>query len=324
MASRRLKASFKAHHKSDILNRKNHPLTWSAEGPGKINQRLHEAVLSAPPFAVGDSLFTLVYAHIGQGPYRQGSCFGWHQHSGYQLEVVLAGKFIFRTKTSRILLSSGDALLISPKTEHRWETKTGGVMLGGDLHRSMLARKLQHKESVGVGSVFHVRHGLLRSFVQSLGEAMNVRGFSALDAISIKGALAGVVATALSNSFPCSDAALSDRGAAHASAHVVEIVERTCKFLVDNLRRRVSAAELNKISGLTSRHLNRLFRKHVGTSVHQFIIDARLIRAEEMLRSQSDPLVKEVAFACGFSSTSHLTTLMKKRRGALPSQLAGN
>jgi AraC-like DNA-binding protein len=311
----------KTNHKADILHKKRHELAWSADGPVKINQRLHEAVLSVPPFPVADSLFKLTFAHISQGYYSRGSSFGWHQHSDYQLEVALAGQFVFETKTSRFVLLPGEALLISPRTEHQWETKTGGVMLGADLHRSMLARKIRCMETAANQEAFHVREELLLKFVQSLGHALSVKRFSALSALGLTSALAGVVASTLSACLSSVDAMLENDRFSDGNNHSVEIVERTCKFLVDNLTRKVSVSELNKISGLTPRHLNRLFRRHVGTSLHQFVIDARLLRAEELLRNRSDLLIKEVAFSCGFHSTGHLTTFMKRRRGMIPSQI---
>ncbi|MEM8822263.1 MAG: helix-turn-helix transcriptional regulator, partial [Pseudomonadota bacterium] len=50
---------------------------------------------------------------------------------------------------------------------------------------------------------------------------------------------------------------------------------------------------------------------------HQWLRRERLLRAQAML-SETDTPVAEVAYATGFSSQSHLTTIMRREHGVTP------
>jgi transcriptional regulator GlxA family with amidase domain len=57
-------------------------------------------------------------------------------------------------------------------------------------------------------------------------------------------------------------------------------------------------------AGASVRQFERLFRKHMQASPHQYYLSLRLARAQKLL-TQTDMAVTEVALACGFTSPSH-------------------
>ncbi len=312
----------KASQNPDITDKKRHPLLWRANGANTVNERFHQAVLAMPQYPTRDSIFRLTFAHVSRGHYPKNSDVIWHEHSDHQIELVLAGEFHFETLGVAEVLLPGDALMIFPLTEHRWSTSTGGVMLGIDLHRAPMSRMLRVNEGGSGSGILAIRSPLVRSAATVLCEAVMGKNFTELDLLAADGGLSAVVAAILAASHP-SSCKPSESSHRWADAHEVESIERTCRFLRDNLSRNISASELGKVSGLTHRHLNRLFKKLVGSSLHQFLIEARLVRAEELLRN-GGLLVKEVAYACGFSSPSHLSCELKKRHKVLPSKLTRN
>jgi len=63
-----------------------------------------------------------------------------------------------------------------------------------------------------------------------------------------------------------------------------------------------------------------MFKQSMGVAPHQYVMNARIIRAEEMLRhGQQD--ITTIALACGFSSSSHFSNRFKSLRGISPSVL---
>jgi AraC family transcriptional regulator len=65
-----------------------------------------------------------------------------------------------------------------------------------------------------------------------------------------------------------------------------------------------------------------MFKQSMGMAPHQYVMNARLIRAENLLKtSQLD--ITSIALACGFSSTSHFSNRFKSVRGMTPSALRG-
>ncbi len=71
--------------------------------------------------------------------------------------------------------------------------------------------------------------------------------------------------------------------------------------------------------GVTTRHLQRLFRLHTGASPGKFYMDLRLRRARLLLQQTRMPVL-EVAVAVGFSSHSHFSKRYRERYGLTPVQ----
>ena len=91
---------------------------------------------------------------------------------------------------------------------------------------------------------------------------------------------------------------------------LVEYIEEN---LGGNLSLETMAAEVN-VSPL---YLARAFKAAVGQSPHQYVLQRRLERAKELLRSTDTPIV-EVALSSGFSSQSHLSNWFLRQVGISP------
>ncbi len=68
---------------------------------------------------------------------------------------------------------------------------------------------------------------------------------------------------------------------------------------------------------ISPRHLERLFRRHLGTSPAAYYLGLRLERARELLRLSPLP-VTDVGIACGFQSAAHFSTAYARRFGRPP------
>jgi len=68
---------------------------------------------------------------------------------------------------------------------------------------------------------------------------------------------------------------------------------------------------------ISHRQLDRLFRRHLGTSPTHHYLEMRLLRASGLLK-QSELSVGEIAVGCGFQSASHLGRHFKQRYGQTP------
>jgi AraC family transcriptional regulator len=62
-----------------------------------------------------------------------------------------------------------------------------------------------------------------------------------------------------------------------------------------------------------------MFRESTGTTPHQYVMQRRIVHAEELL-SLHELGVAEIAVACGFSSQAHLTLAFKKQTGQTPAE----
>ncbi len=80
-----------------------------------------------------------------------------------------------------------------------------------------------------------------------------------------------------------------------------------------------STDEMASRAGVSSGHLRRLFADRYEISPYQYVIDVRMQRAAQMLRS-SDAAVKEVASAVGVDDLAYFTRLFKARFGYPPAR----
>jgi transcriptional regulator GlxA family with amidase domain len=81
-------------------------------------------------------------------------------------------------------------------------------------------------------------------------------------------------------------------------------------------------SQLARISGVSTRQLNRAFRQSLGQSTMSFYTYLRLEKARNLIMN-SALSITEIALATGFSSSSHFSASHSKRYGKPPSALRG-
>ncbi|WP_081991297.1 helix-turn-helix domain-containing protein [Inquilinus limosus] len=97
-------------------------------------------------------------------------------------------------------------------------------------------------------------------------------------------------------------------------------VRRVREYLDASFTTKLSLTELASVAGLSTRHFLQAFTRTFGDPPHRYVIGLRLSFAEKLLRT-GDLAIAEIAYLCGFSSQSHLTTSMRKHRQITPLQI---
>ena len=85
----------------------------------------------------------------------------------------------------------------------------------------------------------------------------------------------------------------------------------------NNLEEPLGRAKLSQEAGLSTRQLERLFRKYLNRSPARYYLEMRLHRAR-LLLLQTNMSVMNVALACGFVSASHFTKCYRAFFGRTP------
>ncbi|MFV0474512.1 MAG: GlxA family transcriptional regulator [Pikeienuella sp.] len=89
-----------------------------------------------------------------------------------------------------------------------------------------------------------------------------------------------------------------------------------------NVAQPLTRAEAAARLGVSERRLGRLFQEHAGRGFAAACRGIRLEKARELSRQTAMPLA-EIAYACGFSSPSHLSTAYRAAYGLSPSSDRG-
>lgn len=89
------------------------------------------------------------------------------------------------------------------------------------------------------------------------------------------------------------------------------------KFIKDNLEEQITLRQVADIACMTEQSFCRFFKKRTKKSFSQFLSDLRIAHARELL-VQTDKPVADIAFLCGYNSSSHFCKVFKEHTGVSP------
>ena len=89
------------------------------------------------------------------------------------------------------------------------------------------------------------------------------------------------------------------------------------RMMEENIEEPVSPSVLASDVGMSTRQLERLFRRYLNRSPKRYYMELRLGRARNLLM-QTDMSVINVALACGFASPSHFSKCYRAHFGTTP------
>jgi transcriptional regulator GlxA family with amidase domain len=92
-------------------------------------------------------------------------------------------------------------------------------------------------------------------------------------------------------------------------------------MIEENLGNELPAAEVATRLNVSPRHLQRLFKRHMGCTLAHFAQELRLKRAQHLLQ-QTDMRITDVASLCGFSSAAYFSSAYARFFGYAPSREA--
>ena len=84
-----------------------------------------------------------------------------------------------------------------------------------------------------------------------------------------------------------------------------------------NIEEPISPSILAKDVGMSTRQLERLFRRYLNRSPKRYYMELRLQKARNLLM-QTDMSVINVALACGFASPSHFSKCYRAQYSTTP------
>lgn len=99
----------------------------------------------------------------------------------------------------------------------------------------------------------------------------------------------------------------------------MKVARRARDILLDRLSENISAAEIATELEISPYRLMRMFKREVGTTMHQFVLQERVALVRHRLANSNDPLI-DIAFDAGFASQQHMTAAFKSAMGVPPGE----
>ena len=95
-------------------------------------------------------------------------------------------------------------------------------------------------------------------------------------------------------------------------------LRRVREYVEEHLDENVSVEALAGAAGLSMYHFARAFKQSEGLTPHEYLVQCRVRRAQELLAGTDLP-ISEIALASGFSDQSHCARRFREHVGVTPS-----
>lgn len=106
----------------------------------------------------------------------------------------------------------------------------------------------------------------------------------------------------------------------HSNGLAPSTLKRVIDYIQEHLYQDLKLVELSAIVQLSPYHFSRLFKRRMGITPHQYILQQRIEKAKDLIQ-HSELSIAEIAVQTGFSDQSHLTRCFKRSVGVTPKQL---
>jgi len=99
-------------------------------------------------------------------------------------------------------------------------------------------------------------------------------------------------------------------------------VSAAVRFSREHYAEQISLADIAAAASISPFHLTRVFKKTMGMSPHQYLVEVRVHSARALVSAGGGhPSLAEVAAAVGFADQSHLTRQFKRILGTTPKKV---
>ena len=244
--------------------------------------------------------------------FASNEAFGPHSHHRLEINYVKRGSCQITTATGTQSFNRGDIMVIPSGVNHLFGAgKCGATLIQLEFIPEIFNNISRHTAN---GNAFLSEHGTtvmairsdvrLRSVIQNIIWELHNHEDSY---ISMVKALYAQLLILLRRAHSYS---LKRHTVPPAITSVINIMESATG-------NEMSVNDIAAAAGITPRYLRRIFRNHFNQSPARYLATMRISKAKEML-ANTDLTIKEIAFACGFSSPRQFISTFRRMEGYSP------
>jgi AraC-like DNA-binding protein len=212
-----------------------------------------------------------------------------------------------------VLVAAGDAILLAAHTPLRLRLSSPVTTLALEFSENLVRNS--PLPSLGRRRGHHAVHS------GRAAHPARIVGTARLLAADIRSDIGGhafrsALALAIVECIACDETLVRYREET-ASDYTTAGIERALNLIEKNLSVPVSLDWLASEAGISPFHLSRSFRRITGLSIQGYLRERRLKEACRLLSETRKPLA-EIAYDCGFSSQSRMTTVFRQTMDTTP------
>jgi len=287
------------------------------------NARLASALAEAGPLWIGDVTIRPELLHLTCPP--PGHAVGDHLHPFLEVTYVEEGGTDYFRDGARIPVRRGEIFCMPPDTVHSWKNRSARSVLFGFMltvspasnRTDTLAFRLPEAASA-LGYRIGPSDDLRSAFELLRAEVRRERSYQQTVTVTYIRLVLQLVVRHLSDYIGLRP----EKRDSHSDSRPEQILLQARAFIEANLAYGVSLADVARHLGISGRHLNRIFTRRGGVSVGETIAAARLEKARQLLRSNREMAVTEIAALCGFNDVSYFCRFFRERTGRTPKEFA--
>jgi AraC-like DNA-binding protein/ligand-binding sensor protein len=102
------------------------------------------------------------------------------------------------------------------------------------------------------------------------------------------------------------------------------LLSRATAYIEDNVTRNIALDEIAELLDKSRSTISHLFKKSLGISFKQYVIETKLKRADDLFRASPWLTIEAVAFQLGFNDQFYFSRLYKKYRSIPPTAYRDN
>jgi AraC-like DNA-binding protein len=234
----------------------------------------------------------------------------WHEHTFYELALVLGGRCTWRLgPRRRVALRSGQAILLKPRVRHCEEIEPSEearlAWLGFDFagpspewcHRAVALEEDAAEIASYYDAIDHEHH-----LTDARSQTRVDLALQSLLLLFERRAEGSRRPTAVTTSL---------------NPRQTRTVESAAHYFRRNLQHPLSIAQVAAYHSLCPAHFSSLFHRHHRITPRGFLRQARLQSAADLL-AESELTLKEIAAKCGFVDAAHFCKSFKEERRITP------
>lgn len=252
--------------------------------------------------------------------------FGRHSHQFTELLVITGGRAIHVIDDNEYPVTAGDVFVISGKREHQFREMEHLALINiiyepvelkmenwfiGELpgYRAIFQLEPEYRENHNFESRLKMKHDELEealSIISSLKHELD------RESEGFKAASISLFISLLVHLSRCYEKTLMPQ-----SESLLRIA-RAINYLESHYTEEIDYEELGRIARMSLRNFQRVFKKTMGYSAREYVINMRLSQSRRFLRN-TDLSITEIAYRCGFNDSNYYTRKFVERNGITPS-----